>query len=268
MSNSFKEKYKVELDCPTRNYTRKEQRTLDVMQLRNQPKKEVHKIQKSKRKVNHKRLATLGLGTLLATGAAFGGISHWQNSKQVTLEEAKEIGKTVEQLKITPEQENQYEEIKQILDNESATDYELLASLENLEQLNMDMQKTKIANSMNTNKENITLFTGVSTTEKGKTEEIITVDEVEYRNDAMSNEMANSIKDLAGLMMYNDQISKKMVVRNEVVKYGKKYLDKTSKMAASEVEYNNGKIELKPTTVKEVKQAQKEVKQQEEDFER
>lgn len=132
----------------------------------------------------------------------------------------------------------------------------------------MDMQKTKIANSMNTSKENITLFTGVSTTEKGKTEEIITVDEVEYRNDAMSNEMANSIKDLAGLMMYNDQISKKMVVRNEVVKYGKKYLDKTSKMAASEVEYNNGKIELKPTTVKEVKQAQKEVKQQEEDFER
>lgn len=40
-------------------------------------------------------------------------------------------------------------------------------------------------------------------------------------------------------------------------------------MAASEIEYENGKIELKPTRVKEVKEAKKEQqKQQEDDFER
>lgn len=269
MSNSFKDGLKVDRRQLDIMQFKPKEKPLDVMKLRtNQPKKEVHKIAKTKRRSNSKRLKKLGL-LILATGAAYGGIGQWQNNKEVTLEEAKEIGKTVEQLKITQEQENQYEEIKQMLDNESATEYELLASLENFESLNMDMQKTKIANTMNANKEDITLFTEVSTTEKGRTEESITVNGEKYGNSEMSNEMANSIRDLAGLMTYNDQAEQRLISKADLIKYGKKYLDKTSKMAASEIEYENGKIELKPTRVKEVKEAKKEQqKQQEDDFER
>lgn len=270
MSNSFKDGLKVDRSQLDIMQFKPKEKPLDVMKLRtNQPRKEIHKIAKSKtkRRSSSKRLKKLGL-IILATGAAYGGIGQWQDNKEVTLEEAKEIGKTVEQLKITPEQESQYETIKQMLDNESATEYELLASLENLEYLNMDMQKTKIANTMNANKEDITLFTEVSTTEKGRTEESITVNGEKYRNSEMSNEMASSIRDLAGLMIYNDQAEQRLISKADLIKYGKKYLDKTSKMAASEIEYENGKIELKPTRVKEVKEAKKEQQKQQEDFER
>ena len=221
MSNSFKDGLKVDRRQLDIMQFKPKEKPLDVMKLRtNQPKKEVHKIAKTKRRSNSKRLKKLGL-LILATGAAYGGIGQWQNNKEVTLEEAKEIGKTVEQLKITQEQENQYEEIKQMLDNESATEYELLASLENLESLNMDMQKTKIANTMNANKEDITLFTEVSTTEKGRTEESITVNGEKYGNSEMSNEMASSIRDLAGLMTYNDQAEQRLTSKADLIKYGK-----------------------------------------------
>ncbi len=270
MSNSFKDGLKVDRSQLDIMQFKPKEKTLDVMKLRtNQPKKEIHKIAKSKtkRRVSSKRLKKLGL-IILATGAAFGGISHWQNSQAVTLEEAKEAGKTLEQLKITPEQEQKLEQIEQIIDRESVTDYELIVSLQDIEELNMDMQKTKIAKATGKDKESVSLFTGIDTTEEGKTKEVITVDGIKYENYNMSKEISESIKDLGNIQSENYKVENGDVKREELKGKAKRYLDKTSKMAASELEEKNGKIEMKPTTKGEVKKLKEEQQKQQEDFER
>lgn len=265
MENDFKKGLKVDI---MQFNTKKDEDKLDVMRF--QTKKEVHQIPKSKtrRKVSGKRLAELGLGTILAAGAVFGGVSYWQNSQAVTLEEAKEAGKTLEQLKITPEQDQQLEQIKQIIDKDSVTNYELLASLQNIEELNMDIQKTKIAKATGEDKESITLFTGINTFEEGETKESITVNGVKYENADMSKEASNSIKDLGNMQIDNYNMQNKDISAENLRSKAKKYLNETSKMAASELEEENGKIEMKPTTKGEVKKLKEEQQKQQDDFER
>lgn len=269
MENDFKKGLKIEV---MQFNTNKKENELNVMRFQNkQPKKEVHKIAKAKtrRKVNYKRLAELGLGAIIAAGATFGGVSHWRNSQSVTLEEAKEAGKTLEQLKITPEQDVKLQQIKQIVDRDTATNYELLTSLQNIEELNMDIQKTKIAKTRGKDKESISLFTGINTAAEGETKEIITVDGIQYDNFDMSKQTSEAIKDLGRIQLDNYNAQNGNINKKELKSKAKRYLDRTSKMAASEMEEENGKIELKPTTKGEVQKIKEEQqKQQEDDFER
>lgn len=265
MENDFKKGLKIDI---MQFNTKKRKNELDVMQFQTkQPKKEVHQISKSKtrRKVNFKRLVELELGAIIAAGAAFGGISHWKNSQSVTLEEAKEAGKTVEQLKITPEQDVKLQQIKQIVDKDTATDYELLTSLQNIEELNIDMQKTKIAKTMGKDKESVSLFTGINTASEGETKEVITIDGIKYENFDMSKQTSEAIKDLGKIQSENYKAQNGDIKGAELKSKVKRYLDITSKMAASEMEEENGKIEMKPTTKGEVKKLKEEQQKQRED---
>ena len=165
-------------------------RDLEVNTSKNNRNNKKTNKKRYKAKSGTKNNANLKLKKLLAATALTGitivgvakGYDHYQEQKTpITLEQALESGENLEKLGIDKDIAVKIENIKDKLENEDITNEELIKLSRDINEIQFDTIKMKLANTLGCNEEDITLHTALEDKQSGKTVESVDVKNGENR---------------------------------------------------------------------------------------
>ena len=225
---------------------------------RKEQEKEVYKARakkiaakRRKAKQRRKRISAIVAAGLVAFGSYGAKKAYDYNIKPVTLEEALEGGKTLEELGLSQSNLNKLEEIKlQLLDKEDLSREEIQDLGEKIENFELSIVKDKIKNTLNISN-NIQLkprkeasdSSIVIFTEEGEKNKCL----IEDKN--YDREIGNFIETIANLQIAKDAYRNGINNRAEILEKYDKSLNEAERFASSEITVTEkGKINMYRTT--------------------
>lgn len=225
---------------------------------RKEQEKEVYKARakkiaakRRKAKQRRKRISAIVAAGLVAFGSYGAKKAYDYNIKPVTLEEALEGGKTLEELGLSQSNLNKLEEIKlQLLDKEDLSREEIQDLGKEIEDFELSIVKDKIKNTLNISN-NIQLkprkeasdSSIVIFTEEGEKNKCL----IEDKN--YDREIGNFIETIANLQIAKDAYRNGINNRAEILEKYDKSLNEAERFASSEITVTEkGKINMYRTT--------------------
>lgn len=245
-------------------------RDLEVNTSKNNRNDKKTNKKRYKAKSGTKNNANLKLKKLLAATALTGitivgvakGYDHYQEQKTpITLEQALESGENLEKLGIDKDIAVKIENIKDKLENEDITNEELIKLSRDINEIQFDTIKMKLANTLGCNEEDITLHTALEDKQNGKTVESVDVKNGEKyinrsltrRENTITDEISDYIRSIGKMQTTMQKIQTGDINRKEIIENYKSAIDKVDKLAATEMKFDKkGNIFLETTKVSEL----------------
>lgn len=226
--------------------------------MREEREKEVYKVkakriaaQKRKAKQRRKRISAIVAAGLVAFGSYGAKKAYDYNIKPVTLEEALEGGKTLEELGLSQSNLNKLEEIKlQLLDKEDLSREEIQDLGKEIEDFELSIVKDKIKNTLNISN-NIQL----KPRKEASDSSIVIFSEEGEKNKCLiedknyDREIGNFIETIANLQIAKDAYRNGINNREEILEKYDKSLNEAERFASSEIKVTEkGKMNMYRTT--------------------
>lgn len=236
----FLNQNKAEIEIPTFMQNRNK----ETYTAKKEDRRRVQKnIKKNKKKILAKRIATVGLVGLIA----FGGYKYYQDyqkeNNSITLEQALDNGESLNSLKIDSSIENQLESIKEELSNNEMTNQELVELSTDINELQFDTLKTKLAKTLGVSEEDIKLYTKSVSRETGETYQSVEVQggetyskkELFKNNNTISDDISTYIKNIGEMQTLMGKMQKGDIDRNSIMKEYKSTIKEIDTMAAAKM---------------------------------
>ena len=239
MKNDFKEKYKVP---------------------NNKEKKKISKPKKLGKMTLRGKITV----TLMAVAAGVGAYGLYtttqQDNQPININQALENGETLEELGIDNNIKNELDKIGNILQNNDEIDNSTLITLApEINNLQFDILKTKLANTLGVDEKDITIYT--SKGDEGSTNEYVEIKNGEtYRNKKFLNfdhtipeDISEYIKEVAYTQSLMRQMQKGDFKREDVLEKYQELFKSASEMAAAKMTVDkNHNISVEKMTVKDL----------------
>lgn len=223
------------------------------------------KNKKNRKRILAKRLATIGLVGLIA----FGGYNYYKDYQQennsITLEQALENGETLESLKIDSSIEERIKDIKEKLSNPDLSNQELIKLSIEINELQFDTLKTKLAKTLNVDESDIKLYTGLVSKESGETYQSVKVKGGEtYSKEDLITDFVNKentidlntagyIEGIGNLMKFIGKSQEGNIDSDGIMKICKETIKEIDTMAAAEMSIDSkGNISVEKINKKDL----------------
>lgn len=218
---------------------REEKRIIGKEEAEREYKKRVLKKAASKKKMTFKGKATaIGLAALLTVGGV-GALKSYtdykENSRPITLEQALDTGKTPESLNIDEDTLETIQDLDTRLQRNDIDVKELIEIGADLEALQFDVVKSKIAEEAGVSQENIKVYSNIADKNEPTVE---TIDiEREYSKDKIPErlipkQVEEYIATIANTQANNNNVRNGEFDKDKVIKRYQKTLETTSEFAA------------------------------------
>ena len=231
--------------------------------------KKASRIKAQKRKAQIiKKLEIAALVGVIGFGSLTAYNSYKEKNQRITIEQAIDNGKAPEEFGIKTETVQQLINIKAQLENEEINNVDLINIAPQINGLQFDVVKSKLAETLGLTEEQITLDIK---TENGEKEESVKTPDGIYKNNSIlrnsntiSKGIAKSIDEIQNMKDYMVEIQNGNFNRDEAIKKYKSVLNNIDKFSASKMSTDEkGNITVKYTHKNELEAVKEEQQERE-----